>query len=105
MRGPNRVHSPLLHALPVGLLHEEVRLCCVPVHLDLGVGHAHVDVLERAHEVVDQPLAVLAHDADHAVVGGRAVVYCHLRKSYLFRDVYFPDDQGIASLATLLIAA
>ncbi len=70
--------APLFHALAVSLFHKQVCLCCVAMHLDLGIRHPDVDVLQGAHEIIDEALAVLAHYADHAVVAGCAIVNHHL---------------------------
>ena len=67
------------NAVAIDLLHKEVHATHARGRdVELGIGHADVDVLERAHEIVYQSLAIVADHVDHAVRWGGAVVDGHL---------------------------
>ena len=78
--------SPVADAPPAGLLQVEVDFCkVVGAHADLGVRGGDVHVLERAHEVVKEPLAVHAEHVHHAVCGRCAAVDHHLPQKRRFQ--------------------
>ena len=73
--------SLVSYGLPVDLLHKQID--ATPVGIfggDLAKAGAHVHILQRAHQIVHQALAILANHADHAVCARCGVVYCDLQQ-------------------------